>query len=149
MRTTEVILLACLSLCLSCVQDGAKQDKLAKINTAITKQNLPKVTDTTALLNKVKEHSMVISCGSGCAMRYNVIKVTGNTTLITVEFSVEMFEDEIQTEDFVETFYFYYNEKKKLEKITRGDEAESFLETQMPNAQREFKTFADKLILEF
>lgn len=91
---------------------------------------------------------MVISCGSGCAMQYNVIQIEGNQSKIKVEFSVQMFEDEKETDHYLENFLFYYNKENKLLKIIRDGEKESFLETQMPNSQREFRNFAQRLMME-
>lgn len=91
---------------------------------------------------------MVISCGSGCAMQYNVKQIKGNKLTVKVEFSVQMFEDEKETDNYLENFFFYFSKEKRLLKIIRDGENESFLETQMPNSQREFKNFAQRLIMQ-
>ncbi|MEO5909347.1 MAG: hypothetical protein ABIP95_00595 [Pelobium sp.] len=114
----------------------------------ITENKADKIADKDFVFKADYKDGMVISCGSGCAMQYNVKQIEGNESKMKVEFSVQMFEDEKETDHYFEDYFFFYNKENKLLKIIRNGETESFLETQMPNSQREFKNFAQRLITE-
>lgn len=71
---------------------------------------------------KVISNSFVISCGSGCAMRY-IKKSEAATGVFSKEitFNVEMFINEVLTEEYSETYLF--NCKKNENKILlKGDD---------------------------
>lgn len=90
--------------------------------------------------------SFVISCGSGCAMRYTSKQITKQGSDIKVTFKVEMYEDEALTDEYDETYIFSYSSALKLENITRDGEKGNFLDTQMPDAQQSFTEFAESMI---
>ena len=117
-----------------------------------TIENRPRVKEKGAVNSKkdfsrIKKQSFAISCGSGCAMTYNVKDINQlNTTSIRVVFEVDTYIDEEQTENFVETYIFYYNSELSIEKITREDENENVLDNLIGGAQQTFKEFAAELI---
>lgn len=97
--------------------------------------------------SRIKKQSFAISCGSGCAMTYNVKDINQlNATSIRVVFDVDTYIDEEQTENLVETYIFYYNSELNIEKITRESENENVLDNLIGGAQQTFKEFAAELI---
>lgn len=97
--------------------------------------------------SRIKKQSFVISCGSGCAMTYNVKDINQlNATSIRVVFDVDTYIDEEQTENLVETYIFDYNSEHNIEKITREGENENVLDNLIGGAQQTFKEFAAELI---
>jgi len=117
-----------------------------------TLENRPRVKEKGAANSKkdfsrIKKQSFAISCGSGCAMTYNVKDVYQlNATSIQVVFEVDTYIDEEQTENFVETYIFDYNNEHNIEKITREGENENVLDNLIGGAQQTFKEFAAELI---
>ena len=128
----------------SCNQTTKPKDILIK---KITKNKVDAVTDKEPIVINDYKDGMVISCGSGCAMQYNVRQIEAYKSKIKVEFSVQIFEDEKETDHYMEDYFFFFNQENKLLKIIRDGETENFLETQMPNSKREFKSFAQRLIV--
>jgi hypothetical protein len=92
-----------------------------------------------------ESRSFVISCGSGCAIRYTSKQITKQGSDIKVSFIVEMYEDEALTDEYDETYIFSYSSALKLENITKEGEKGNFLNTQMPDAQKSFTEFAERL----
>jgi len=137
---------AIFALFLSCNRVTDQKKDLSKVEADITINK--EIRFDKSLLKNMKESSFVISCGSGCAMQYNVKEIEGNRSKVKVQFSVQQFEDEQETDNYVEEFFFYYNNQNTLLKIIRAGETESFLATQMPNSQIEFKKFGTQLIME-
>jgi len=117
-----------------------------------TIENRPRVKEKGAVNSKkdfsrIKKQSFAISCGSGCAMTYNVKDINQlNTTSIRVVFEVDTYIDEEQTENLVETYIFDYNSEHSIEKITREGENENVLDNLIGGAQQTFKEFAAELI---
>jgi len=142
----KLFLLTIFGLFLSCSRVTDQKKNLSKVEGDITTNK--EIRFDKSRLKKMKESGFVISCGSGCAMRYSVKEIEGNRSKVKVQFSVQQFEDERETDNYVEDFLFYYNNQNKLLKIIRDSETESFLATQMPNSQIEFKKFGTRLIKE-
>jgi len=143
MKLQNTIAIAIMAISLGCNQESSKteQDVVYKQSQS---ENSPKKPE---VIGKMQDSSFVISCGSGCALTYDAKQISGNQSVIKVNFSVIMFEDQEETDHYPENFIFYYDQNGKLIKINREGESESFLETQMPNAQSSFKDFATRLIL--
>lgn len=96
---------------------------------------------------KLKSKSFVISCGGGCAMTYDVKKISQtNALVIRVTFKVAMYIDQEPSETFEEIYIFSYHNDHKIEKITRENEKENILENLTGGAQQTFKGFAEELI---
>lgn len=91
--------------------------------------------------------SLVLSCGSGCAMTYNATKITQTGLNIKVTFTVDMYIDEAESDTYDETYIFSYDDTYRLQKIVKvGDEKENFLETQSDDNQKSFTDFAKELV---
>ncbi|MVN92599.1 hypothetical protein [Mucilaginibacter aquatilis] len=90
--------------------------------------------------------SIVISCGSGCAMSYSPKAVNIQSGSIKVNFEVKMYEDEALTDSYDETYVFYYTDAKKVEKIIKDGEKDDVLKTLMPASQRAFIEFGENLV---
>ncbi|SHE76781.1 hypothetical protein [Chryseobacterium vrystaatense] len=130
---------------------GCKKDIVAssKIDVKSNKaERINKNDKTFPKLEEIKHSpSLVISCGSGCAMTYNTKMITQNGLDIKVKFTVDLFINEELSDTYNETYIFSYNSLYKLKKITKESEGnEDFLETQSIDNQRSFRDFAKELI---
>lgn len=90
--------------------------------------------------------SFVVSCGSGCAMTYNVKKITDLGKVKEVKFEIETYIDDVLSERNDETFLFYYNQANQIKKIQYKGQKENILKNLLPDAVESFKNFANKLI---
>ncbi|WP_295770862.1 hypothetical protein [uncultured Mucilaginibacter sp.] len=90
--------------------------------------------------------SIVISCGSGCAMSYSSKAVNRQSGSIKVDFEVKMYEDEAITDTYDETYVFYYTDANKIDKIIKEGEKDDVLKNLMPASQRVFIEFGESLV---
>lgn len=137
-----IIILLCLII--GCKKDNLQVSKIADVKDTVSVQKQETATATT--VNKLTE-SIVISCGSGCAMSYSPTNITDLNGDIKVKFKVKMYEDEVLTDTYDETYIFSYTSIGKVDNIKKEGEKGNFLETQMPDAQRSFIEFGEKLIV--
>ncbi|MCL2597627.1 MAG: hypothetical protein FWD66_08250, partial [Paludibacter sp.] len=99
-------------------------------------------------INKMKNKSFVIDCGSGCAMRYTAENITQNGTSIDVKFIVETYIDTILDEEpDTANFIFIYNEKYELQNVEC--EGESVLEGSSPPNQESYRKFSEDLLKDY
>lgn len=130
---------------------GCKKNIISEsqnINDKIEKENVYRKSDTINIpeQNNLKL-SLVLSCGSGCAMTYNATKITQTGLNIKVTFTVDMYIDEAESDTYDETYIFSYDDAYRLQKIVKvGDEKENFLETQSDDNQKSFTDFAKELV---
>ena len=111
--------------------------------TSQTASSIPQATDNKDNAKK----SFVISCGSGCAMTYNVRNIVRESTnQIKVDFIVENYLDEVLQGTDKESYIFYFDKEEKLVKIKKKGEDGSFLETQTQDSQDSFREFAASLM---
>lgn len=146
MQLHKILVPVIIILFLGCREKTHKRPDQLKPEVSAKENNSKAAANEIYSLTKMPDSSFVISCGSGCAMTYDVKEILGNLSRIEVKFSVIMFEDQEQVDQYFETFVFHYNKDKQLVKIIREGEEESFLETQMPGSQTSFKNFAAHLI---
>lgn len=130
---------------------GCKKNRISEsqnANDKIEKENVYRNRDTINIpeQNNLKL-SLVLSCGSGCAMTYNATKITQTELNIRVTFTVDMYIDEAESDTYDETYIFSYDDAYRLQKIVKvGDEKENFLETQSDDNQKSFTDFAKELV---
>lgn len=111
--------------------------------TSQTASSIPQATDN---MDNAKK-SFVISCGSGCAMTYNVRNIVRESTnQIKVDFIVENYLDEVLQGTDKESYIFYFDKEEKLVKIKKVGEDGSYLETQTQDSQDSFTEFASSLM---
>lgn len=130
---------------------GCKKNIISEsqnINDKIGKENVYNNSDTINISEKNNlKLSLVLSCGSGCAMTYNATKITQTGLDIKVTFTIDMYIDEVVSDTYDETYIFSYDDSYRLEKIVKvGDEKENFLETQSVDNQKSFTDFAKELV---
>ncbi|REC61966.1 hypothetical protein DRF65_13140 [Chryseobacterium pennae] len=130
---------------------GCKKNIISEsqdINDKIEKEKIYHNSDTTNIPeNNNLKLSLVLSCGSGCAMTYNATKITQTGLNIKVIFTVDMYIDEVISDTYDEAYIFSYDDSYRLKKIVKvGDEEESFLETQSVDNQKSFTDFAKELV---
>lgn len=97
-------------------------------------------------IDRFIKESIVISCGSGCAISYSPENIKQFNNTIKVTFNVKMYENEDVTDTYDETYIFSYNNSNKLDKIEKEKENGDFLKTLMPDAQQSFIKFGENLI---
>ncbi|WP_294304179.1 hypothetical protein [uncultured Chryseobacterium sp.] len=90
--------------------------------------------------------SFVLSCGSGCAMRYTAEKVQRNLSRITVIFKVEMYLDEQLSDTYDETYIFTYEPSGRIRDVRLKGKNEDVLKAGLPGTQRSFRDFAGELM---
>lgn len=90
--------------------------------------------------------SIVISCGSGCAISYSPKAIDRQIESIKVVFEANMYQDEVLTDNYEETYLFYYTASRKLNKIAKEGDKDDFLQTLMPESQRAFIVFGENLV---
>ena len=100
---------------------------------------------TNEITSELIGNSFVVSCGSGCAMRYTAENIIQNGNSINVAFNVEIFVDEKLTDTDAESYIFTYK-GNEIQKIELVGENENLLETFPPDAYLFFKEFAVNLI---
>lgn len=97
--------------------------------------------------SKMKNQSLVISCGSGCAMTYNVKAIKEiNSASIKVTFEVDLYENQKLTENYPETYIFHYGNINTIERVNDTGKNENIADTFMPAALETFREFGKKLI---
>ena len=93
------------------------------------------------------DESFVVSCGSGCAMRYTADSFRQKDTVsIEVRFHVEMFVDEVLADNYYENYVFIYSKENEIQEIKMAGGAENILETLPLDARLLFENFAAHLI---
>lgn len=94
--------------------------------------------------SKLKNQGFVLSCGTGCAMTYNVKEIRSiNEVSIKVTFEVDMYVDGELTETFDETYLFNYGNKNTIKNMKTNENIENIF---TESAQRSFKEFGTKLM---
>lgn len=142
MQIKNSLLIACLLLMIGC------KDKKSHLTEKIDGQDTMKVLkkNSATVSKSDTTESIVISCGSGCAISYSPKTITRQNESIKVVFKADMYEDEILTDSYDETYLFYYTGSQKLDKIVKEGEKVDFLQTQMSAAQRAFIEFGEHLV---
>ena len=143
MRTSKKITISfLLFFIIGCKKNNTSEITNLDTQDSVKSQSSIKINDNSKELN----NSFVISCGSGCAMTYNVKNVKDLGNIKEVRFEVETYIDELLSETNDETYLFYYNRSNQIEKIQHKGEKENILENLLPNTVESFKKFAGKLI---
>ncbi|MFC6269848.1 hypothetical protein [Frigoriflavimonas asaccharolytica] len=146
MQINKYIIICSLLFTISCKTDKNKQNqKISQADTLKVSSQKEKIPELYDIENFTKE-SIVITCGSGCALSYSPEKISRRGNDLVVDFKVLMYEDEIITDSYNEIYVFSYNNSKKLEKIVKDSESGDFLATQMPNTREAFRSFGENLI---
>jgi hypothetical protein len=143
MQTSKKVIMSFLLFFLiGCKKSNTSEIININVKDSVKTQNSTKVNDN----SKEQSDSFVISCGSGCAMTYNLKNVKDLGNIKEVRFEVETYIDEVLSETNDETYFFYYNRSNQIEKIQHKGEKENILENLLPNAVNSFKNFAGKLV---
>lgn len=143
MRTSKKITISfLLFFIIGCKKNNTSEITNLDTQDSVKSQSSVEINDNSKELN----NSFVISCGSGCAMTYNVKNVKDLGNIKEVRFEVETYIDEVLSETNDETYLFYYNRSNQIEKIQHKGEKENILENLLPNTVESFKKFAGKLI---
>ena len=97
--------------------------------------------------SKMKKQSIVVSCGSGCAMTYNVKDIKEiNSASIKVTFDVDMYLDEKLTENYPETYIFIYGNINTIQRVNDKGKNENIKDTFTVSGIKSFEDFGKKLI---
>lgn len=143
MQTSKKVIISFLLFFLiGCKKSNTSEIININVKDSVKTQNSTKVNDN----SKELSDSFVISCGSGCAMTYNLKNVKDLGNIKEVRFEVETYIDEVLSETNDETYLFYYNRSNQIEKIQHKGEKENILENLLPSAVESFKNFAGKLV---
>ena len=146
MQINTYFILCFLSFTIGCKIDKSKQQqKITQADTLKVGSQKEIKSEVNDIDSFIKE-SIVISCGSGCALSYSPEKITRRGNDLVVEFKVLMYEDELIKDTYEQTFIFSYDNLNGLEKIAKDGEVEDFFESQMPNTRKSFKSFGENLI---
>ena len=138
----KVIISFLLFFLIGCKKSNTSEIININVKDSVKTQNSTKVNDN----SKELSDSFVISCGSGCAMTYNLKNVKDLGNIKEVKFEIETYIDDVLSETNDETYLFYYNRSNQIEKIQHKGEKENILENLLPSAVESFKNFAGKLV---
>ena len=134
---------------LNAAADTSKNPPSIKVEKIQSEKPLKDQSASKKDLTKIEKQSFVISCGSGCAMTYNVKEINPiNKSSIKVMFTVDMYVDEKISETFDEAYTFIYNNSNAIKGIIRDGENGNVLNEMMESAQLSFKKFGEELIKE-
>lgn len=143
MQTSKKVIISFLLFFLiGCKKSNTSKTTNINVKDSVKTQKFTKVNDNSKELND----SFVISCGSGCAMSYNLKNVKDLGNIKEVKFEIETYIDNVLSETNDETYLFYYNQSNQIEKIQHKGEKENIFENLLPDAVESFKNFAGKLV---
>lgn len=143
MQTSKKIIISfLLFFIIGCKKNNASKITSIEIKDSVKSQSSIKISEN----SKEANDSFVISCGSGCAMTYNVKNIIDLENVKEVKFEIETYIDNVLSETNHETYLFYYNQSNQIEKIQHKAEKENILENLLPDAVESFKNFAGKLV---
>jgi hypothetical protein len=89
------------------------------------KVDLPKAGDLN--IAKEKKVSFTISCGSGCAMTYDEQSRASSNSLYEIKFKIQLYIDEVLSEENDETYVFEYDSVGKVKNIHSKHSQENIL----------------------
>lgn len=101
-------------------------------------------TENSSLSNTSTNKSFIISCGSGCAMTYSENKIVANANLKEVIFKVEMHINEIQDDEYFETYIFNCETSNEKAIQLKGNEKYK-IEEQHPEIQKKLKSYLQQI----
>jgi len=143
MQTSKKIIISILFFfIIGCKKNNASEITNIDTKDSVKSQNSIKISENSEKVN----NSFVISCGSGCAMTYNVKNITDLENVKEVKFEIETYIDNVLSETNNETYLFYYNQSNQIEKIQLKGQNENILENLLPDAVESFKNFAGNLV---
>ncbi|MCP2025476.1 hypothetical protein L1276_000616 [Flavobacterium sp. HSC-32F16] len=140
----NLVLGVLLILIIACRENTSKQDSRNLKN--ILEVNNSKIPSDTKEIKNTINKSLVISCGSGCAMTYTAESIQSEAPTIKVKFKVEMYLDEKISDTYYEVYIFKYDTSNIIIKIQPEGKNENILENLLPDAQESFKKFSIDLI---
>lgn len=108
-----------------------KANKEEPVNEAITSYTQESV--STEKEEEVK--SFTVSCGSGCAITYSEDTIISNDTSKEVKFKIEMYIDEVLTDEYFETYVFNCDPINKNAIIKLKGDDDFTIENQAPEIQ--------------
>lgn len=114
-------------------ENSISTDKLSEDNSA-------------SLFNKMKDESFVVSCGTGCALTYNIKNITElDVNTIKVTFNIDNYINEELTESFDETYLFHRENSKLIERLTAENKKENLEKITLSGMFLSFQEFGKKL----
>ncbi|WP_300670336.1 hypothetical protein [Soonwooa sp.] len=114
-------------------ENSISTDKLSEDNSA-------------SLFNKMKDESFVVSCGTGCALTYNIKNITElDVNTIKVTFNIDNYINEELTESFDETYLFHRENSKLIERLTAENKKENLGKITLSGVFLSFQEFGKKL----
>lgn len=143
MQTNKIIVASLLFFFIGCKKNDSVGEK------TVLKESLKseKISYSKSNSTEKSNDSFVISCGSGCAMTYNVENITGDQKIKKVQFKIDTYIDNALSETSNEVYFFYYNnQSNEIEKIIQEGQKEDILENLLPDAVESFRNFANSLV---
>ncbi len=130
-------------LALSSCKNGQQQSssKLVRSSTRTSEQT-EETTETIA--DDVSGETIVIACGSGCAMRYQTKRIECNATVLKVDFLVETFVDEAIVDIAKLSYHFSCDKFGKLIAVYEPGNKQDLLPELPADTREAFATFVSK-----
>ncbi|OBW41463.1 hypothetical protein AB670_02258 [Chryseobacterium sp. MOF25P] len=145
MKINKILISIFLLIIVGCKENNTETKKSIGIDTAKIQKTDNSSTNSNELNGFIKE-SIVISCGSGCAISYSPENIHQLGHKIEVKFNVEMYEDEVVTDTYKEIYTFIYDDKYNLLQVKSEGENKNYLDTLNPDARESFVNFGNGLI---
>jgi hypothetical protein len=142
-KTNKIILTCFIILFAGCKKNNVSATKKIETIDSVQEKNLVNKDED---IENNNNKSFVISCGSGCAMTYNVKAIEDLEKFKKVKFEVETYIDDVLSETNEEIYLFIFNKDNQVEKILQEGQKDNILEHLEPDAIESFKNFANSLV---
>lgn len=145
MQINKSLIISILLLIIGCKKENSNTQKNNVHDTTKIQKHQIGSTNSDKINDFIKE-SIVVSCGSGCAISYSPEDITQFNKTIKVKFKVVMYEDQVITDTYYEIYNFFYNQSNDLIKIQLDSNNDDVLKSLSADAQESFRDFGNKLI---
>lgn len=142
MKTNRILMFFLLCIFIGCKENNVKSEKtILSVNDdsiSFSQESKKKEVDS-------KHSAFVVSCGSGCAMRYSAEDIIYNQSCIEVKFKIETFTAGSSDAIDYKTCLFYYDSLNEVSSVRYKGNTDNMLEELPADAQLSFKAFGNKI----
>lgn len=147
MKTNGMLIIIFLSIFLCCKGNGIKDksEEGEKNRLSIDEKTVSFSRESPGKGAINTQLSFVVSCGSGCSMRYSAENIIYDQSDIEVKFKIEAFIDGNSNDISYETYIFSYDSSNEVVLVRQKGNTENILENLTSDARLSFKAFGKKI----